>query len=194
MATDLNTGKCILFSAPSGAGKTTIVRYLLDHNSSLAFSISACSRAPRGVEVDGKDYYFLGVDKFQQKIKEEAFLEWEEVYADNYYGTLKEEVERIWALGKTVVFDVDVVGALNIKKQLGNRALAIFVQAPSYEELERRLRSRSTESEEKIQMRMAKAKDELAKSVEFDVILENNELSVACQKAEELVAQFLKNQ
>lgn len=194
MATDLNTGKCILFSAPSGAGKTTIVRYLLDHNSSLAFSISACSRAPRGVEVDGKDYYFLGVDKFQQKIKEGAFLEWEEVYADNYYGTLKEEVERIWALGKTVVFDVDVVGALNIKKQLGDRALAIFVQAPSYEELERRLRSRSTESEEKIQMRMAKAKDELAKSVEFDVILENNELSVACQKAEELVAQFLKNQ
>lgn len=194
MATDLNTGKCILFSAPSGAGKTTIVRHLLDHNSMLAFSISACSRAPRGVEVEGKDYYFLGVEKFQQKIKEEAFLEWEEVYADNYYGTLKEEVERIWALGKTVVFDVDVVGALNIKKQLGDRALAIFVQAPSYEELERRLRSRSTESEEKIQMRMAKAKDELAKSVEFDVILENNELSVACQKAEELVAQFLKNQ
>jgi guanylate kinase len=194
MATDLNTGKCILFSAPSGAGKTTIVRHLLDHNSMLAFSISACSRTPRGVEVDGKDYYFLGVEKFQQKIKEEAFLEWEEVYADNYYGTLKEEVERIWSLGKTVVFDVDVVGALNIKKQLGERALAIFVQAPSYEELERRLRSRSTESEEKIQMRMAKAKDELAKSVEFDVILENNELSVACQKAEELVAQFLKNQ
>lgn len=194
MATDLNTGKCILFSAPSGAGKTTIVRHLLDHNSMLAFSISACSRAPRGVEVDGKDYYFLGVDKFQQKIKEGAFLEWEEVYADNYYGTLKEEVERIWALGKTVVFDVDVVGALNIKKKLGDRALAIFVQAPSYEELERRLRSRSTESEEKIQMRMAKAKDELAKSVEFDVILENKELSVACQKAEELVAQFLKNQ
>ena len=194
MATDLNTGKCILFSAPSGAGKTTIVRHLLDHNSMLAFSISACSRAPRGVEVDGKDYYFLGVEKFQQKIKEEAFLEWEEVYVDNYYGTLKEEVERIWALGKTVVFDVDVVGELNIKKQLGERALAIFVQAPSYEELERRLRSRSTESEEKIQMRMAKAKDELAKSVEFDVILENNELSVACQKAEELVAQFLKNQ
>ena len=194
MATDLNTGKCILFSAPSGAGKTTIVRHLLDHNSMLAFSISACSRAPRGVEVDGKDYYFLGVEKFQQKIKEEAFLEWEEVYVDNYYGTLKEEVERIWSLGKTVVFDVDVVGALNIKKQLGERALAIFVQAPSYEELERRLRSRSTESEEKIQMRMAKAKDELAKSVEFDVILENNDLSVACQKAEELVAQFLKNQ
>ena len=116
------------------------------------------------------------------------------MYVDNYYGTLKEEVERIWALGKTVVFDVDVVGALNIKRQLGERALAIFVQAPSYEELERRLRSRSTESEEKIQMRMAKAKDELAKSVEFDVILENNDLSVACQKAEELVAQFLKNQ
>ena len=194
MATNLNTGKCILFSAPSGAGKTTIVRHLLEHNPSLAFSISACSRAPRGLEVDGKDYYFLGLEKFQQKIKEGAFLEWEEVYDDNYYGTLKEEVERIWSLGKTVVFDVDVVGALNIKKQLGERALAIFVQAPSYEELERRLRSRSTESEEKIQMRMAKAKDELAKSVEFDVILENNDLSDACQKAEELVAQFLKNQ
>ena len=194
MATDLNTGKCILFSAPSGAGKTTIVRHLLEHNPSLAFSISACSRAPRGLEVDGKDYYFLGVEKFQQKIKEGAFLEWEEVYDDNYYGTLKEEVERIWALGKTVVFDVDVVGALNIKKQLGERALAIFVQAPSYEELERRLRSRSTESEEKIQMRMAKAKEEMAKAESFDVILENIDLSNACQKAEQLVAQFLHNQ
>ena len=194
MATDLNTGKCILFSAPSGAGKTTIVRHLLEHNPSLAFSISACSRAPRGLEVDGKDYYFLGVEKFQQKIKEGAFLEWEEVYDDNYYGTLKEEVERIWSLGKTVVFDVDVVGALNIKKQLGERALAIFVQAPSYEELERRLRSRSTESEEKIQMRMAKAKEEMAKAESFDVILENIDLSNACQKAEQLVAQFLHNQ
>ena len=194
MATDLNTGKCILFSAPSGAGKTTIVRHLLEHNPSLAFSISACSRAPRGLEVDGKDYYFLGLEKFQQKIKEGAFLEWEEVYDDNYYGTLKEEVERIWALGKTVVFDVDVVGALNIKKQLGERALAIFVQAPSYEELERRLRSRSTESEEKIQMRMAKAKEEMAKAESFDVILENIDLSNACQKAEQLVAQFLHNQ
>ncbi len=194
MATDLNTGKCILFSAPSGAGKTTIVRHLLEHNPSLAFSISACSRAPRGVEEDGKDYYFLGLEKFQQKIKEGAFLEWEEVYAENYYGTLKEEVERIWSLGKTVVFDVDVVGALNIKKQLGERALAIFVQAPSYEELERRLRSRSTESEEKIQMRMAKAKEEMAKAESFDVILENIDLSNACQKAEQLVAQFLHNQ
>jgi guanylate kinase len=194
MTTNVTTGKCILFSAPSGAGKTTIVRHLLAQNPLLAFSISACSRDPRGVEVDGKDYYFLGVEKFQQKIKEEAFLEWEEVYADNYYGTLKEEVERIWSLGKTVVFDVDVVGALNIKKQLGDRALAIFVQAPSYEELERRLRSRSTESEEKIQMRMAKAKEEMAKSEAFDVILENIDLSNACQKAEQLVAQFLKNQ
>ena len=194
MATDLNTGKCILFSAPSGAGKTTIVRHLLEHNPSLAFSISACSRAPRGLEVDGKDYYFLGLEKFQQKIKEEAFLEWEEVYAENYYGTLKEEVERIWSLGKTVVFDVDVVGALNIKKQLGERALSIFVQAPSFEELERRLRSRSTESEEKIQMRMAKAKEEMAKAESFDVILENIDLSNACQKAEQLVAQFLHNQ
>jgi len=194
MTTNLTTGKCILFSAPSGAGKTTIVRHLLAQNPLLAFSISACSRAPRGVEEDGKDYYFLGLEKFQQKIKEEAFLEWEEVYDDNYYGTLKEEVERIWSLGKTVVFDVDVVGALNIKKQLGDRALAIFVQAPSYEELERRLRSRSTESEEKIQMRMAKAKEEMAKAESFDVILENIDLSNACQKAEQLVAQFLKNQ
>jgi guanylate kinase len=194
MTTNLTTGKCILFSAPSGAGKTTIVRHLLAQNPLLAFSISACSRAPRGVEEDGKDYYFLGLEKFQQKIKEEAFLEWEEVYDDNYYGTLKEEVERIWSLGKTVVFDVDVVGALNIKKQLGDRALAIFVQAPSYEELERRLRSRSTESEEKIQMRMAKAKEEMAKAESFDVILENIDLSNACQKAEQLVAQFLHNQ
>jgi guanylate kinase len=194
MTTNLTTGKCILFSAPSGAGKTTIVRHLLAQNPLLAFSISACSRAPRGVEEDGKDYYFLGLEKFQQKIKEEAFLEWEEVYDDNYYGTLKEEVERIWSLGKTVVFDVDVVGALNIKKQLGDRALAIFVQAPSYEELERRLRSRSTESEEKIQMRMAKAKEEMAKAESFDVILENIDLSNACQKAKQLVAQFLHNQ
>ncbi len=185
------TGKCIIFSAPSGAGKTTIVRHLLTVENRLEFSISACSRDPRINEVDGKDYHFLGVEGFKQKIEEGAFIEWEEVYKDNFYGTLKSEIERIWAAGKSVVFDVDVVGGLNLKRQLGDQALAVFVQPPSVEELENRLRSRSTETEEKIQLRMSKARQELAQSSGFDVILHNVHLDQACAEAEMLVSKFL---
>ena len=185
-------GKSIIFSAPSGAGKTTIVHHLLTKNLGLEFSISACSRNPRIHEVDGKDYYFFDVDVFKQKIEEEAFVEWEEVYTNNFYGTLKSEMQRIWSQGKTVIFDVDVVGGLNLKKEFGDNALAVFVEPPSYEELEKRLRGRSTESEDKIRQRMEKAAKELAFAEEFDHILVNDDLLVAFQKAEELVKDFLK--
>lgn len=192
MAESQVTGKCIIFSAPSGAGKTTIVRYLLVQELGLEFSISACSREPRNTEKHGVDYYFLGIEGFKEKIAEHAFVEWEEVYADNFYGTLKSEIERIWKAGKTVAFDVDVIGGLNLKNQLKDQALAIFVQPPSVEELEKRLRNRSTETEEKIQMRMSKAREELALAPKFDVILENIELEVACKQASDLVKNFLK--
>ena len=144
------SGKCVIFSAPSGAGKTTIVHALLDANIGLEFSVSACSRDPRPNEMDGKDYHFLGIEGFKQQIDADAFVEWEEVYTNNFYGTLRSEIERIWKNGHTVIFDVDVIGGLNLKKSFGDQALAIFVQPPSYEELEQRLRFRSTETEEKI--------------------------------------------
>lgn len=184
-------GKCIIFSAPSGAGKTTIVHHLLATNPNLEFSVSACSRDPRGSEIHGKDYFFLGIEGFQQKIKEEAFLEWEEVYTNNYYGTLRSEIERIWSEGKAVIFDVDVIGGLNLKKIFGDNALAVFVQPPSIDELEKRLRGRSTESEDKIQQRLAKAQKELSTADQFDIILENNDLVKTCNKAEYLVEEFL---
>lgn len=186
------TGKCVIFSAPSGAGKTTIVHYLLNQIPELAFSVSACSRDPRGEETDGKDYYFLGVEGFRQKIEEEAFVEWEEVYTNNFYGTLKSELERIWSMGKTVIFDVDVVGGLNLKRAFGEMALAVFVQPPSFEILEERLRFRSTEDEAKINMRLSKAQQELDRAPEFDVVLLNDELTKACKEAEVLVREFLK--
>jgi guanylate kinase len=185
-------GKCIIFSAPSGAGKTTIVHHLLSKNLGLEFSISACSRDLRPNEVDKKDYHFLGIDGFKDKIKEQAFVEWEEVYTNNFYGTLKSEMERIWSEGKAVIFDVDVIGGLNIKKQFGDNAYSIFVKPPSYEELEKRLRGRSTESEDKINQRMEKASKELAFSSEFDCILINDNLDEACVKAEQLVIDFLE--
>ena len=185
-------GKCVIFSAPSGAGKTTIVHYLLRRNLGLEFSVSACSRDPRENEIDGKDYHFLGIEGFKKKIAENAFVEWEEVYSNNFYGTLKSEMERIWSEGKTVIFDVDVIGGLNLKKKFQDNALAIFVQPPSYEELENRLRKRSTESEDKINQRMEKATKELSFSSEFDFILINDDLEIACEKAEELVKEFLK--
>ena len=192
-ATHDTSGKCIIFSAPSGAGKTTIVHHLLNANIGLAFSVSACSRNPRPNETDGKDYYFLGLEGFRKLIKEDAFIEWEEVYTDNYYGTLRSEIERIWSEGKTVIFDVDVVGGLNIKRIFGGQALAIFVQPPSYDELEKRLRLRSTESEEKINMRMAKARKELSSASEFDVILINDDLEVACSEAKRMVTEFIQS-
>lgn len=184
-------GKCVIFSAPSGAGKTTIVHHLLDQNIGLEFSVSACSRGPRPNEVNGKDYYFLGVEGFKQKINEDAFVEWEEVYTDNFYGTLKSEVERIWKNGNAVIFDVDVIGGLNLKKIFGENALAVFVEPPSVDELEKRLRGRSTETEEKIAQRLAKAREEISYSEQFDVILINDDLEKACDQAEMLVKTFL---
>ena len=192
-ATHDKSGKCVIFSAPSGAGKTTIVHHLLNANIGLAFSVSACSRDPRPNETDGKDYYFLGLEGFRKLIQEDAFIEWEEVYTDNYYGTLRSEIERIWSEGKTVIFDVDVIGGLNIKRIFGDQALAIFVQPPSYDELEKRLRHRSTESEEKINMRMAKARKELSSASEFDVILINDDLEVACAEAKRIVTEFIQS-
>lgn len=184
-------GKCVIFSAPSGAGKTTIVHHLLAQNIGLEFSVSACSRDPRPNEIDGKDYYFLGVEKFKYKIKENAFVEWEEVYKDNFYGTLKSEVERIWKNGHSVIFDVDVIGGLNLKKIFGENALAVFVEPPSLEELENRLRGRSTETEDKITQRLAKAREEISFSDQFDSILINDTLDTACAEAEVLVKKFL---
>lgn len=192
-ATHDTSGKCVIFSAPSGAGKTTIVHHLLNANIGLAFSVSACSRDPRPNETDGKDYYFLGLEGFRKLIEEDSFIEWEEVYTDNYYGTLRSEIERIWSEGKTVIFDVDVIGGLNIKRIFGDQALAIFVQPPSYDELEKRLRHRSTESEEKINMRMAKARKELSSASEFDVILINDDLEVACAEAKRIVTEFIQS-
>ena len=190
MSTRVN-GKCIIFSAPSGAGKTTIVHALLAAQLGLEFSVSACSRDPRPNEINGKDYYFLGIEGFKEKIGEGAFLEWEEVYTDNFYGTLKAEIERIWSAGHAVIFDVDVVGGLNLKRIFGNQALAVFVQPPSEEELEKRLRYRSTETEDKIQQRLRKAGQELSRANEFDVILVNEDLEVAIEQAKSLVTSFL---
>lgn len=186
-------GKCIIFSAPSGAGKTTIVRALVNKpDLRLEFSVSACSREPRPNEVNGKDYYFLGIEGFKQQIEQDAFVEWEEVYTDHFYGTLRSEIEQIWENGHTVIFDVDVIGGLNLKRFFGANALAVFVQPPSYDELEKRLRYRSTETEEKIQQRMAKAKAELAKANEFDVVLVNDTLEHAIEKATEIVNNFIQ--
>lgn len=184
-------GKLIIFSAPSGAGKTTIVKHLLQLGFDLEFSVSATSRQPRAGEVNGKDYYFLSESEFRKKIENDEFLEWEEVYSGIFYGTLKSEVERIRHAGKNVIFDVDVVGGLNIKKFYGSEALAVFVQPPSVEELKNRLRNRSTESEEKIEMRVAKAEHEMEFAGRFDVIIVNNELSEALTKAEKITAEFL---
>lgn len=184
-------GKCIIFSAPSGAGKTTIVHRLLNEINSLEFSVSACSRLARPNEKNGEDYYFLGIEEFRKKINEQAFVEWEEVYPNNFYGTLKSEIERIWSHNKVVVFDVDVVGGLNLKHFFGSNALAVFVQPPSVEVLEERLRSRKTESEEKIHMRISKATFEINRAKEFDYILINNNLDVAVAEIKERIIQFI---
>tara|TARA_R100001369_G_scaffold29172_1_gene52365 strand:+ start:57586 stop:58173 length:588 start_codon:yes stop_codon:yes gene_type:complete len=188
----MKTGKLIVFSAPSGSGKTTIVQHLLSKPElNLEFSISATSREPRGDEVEGKDYYYLNLHEFKQKIKNEEFLEWEEVYRDNFYGTLKAEIERIWASGKNVIFDIDVVGGLDIKHIYPKQTLAVFVKPPSIEELKIRLKKRKTESEDKINMRVAKASIELATAPQFDFIIENNNLQVALNEAYELVSTFV---
>ena len=186
--------KLLIFSAPSGAGKTTLVRHLLSQEElKLAFSISATSRAPRGKEIDGKDYYFLSNEDFNQKVKDGAFLEWEEVYSGTKYGTLISEVERIWSEGNSVIFDIDVVGGLNLKSLYDDRALAVFVMPPDEEELERRLRGRQTDSEDKIRQRLAKARKEIGRSDRFDYVLLNKDLEKAKQEAYNLVKVFLGN-
>ena len=185
-------GKLIVFSAPSGSGKTTIVRHLLKQKElNLEFSISAASRAPRGEEKDGVDYYFMDIKEFKQHIKNGDFLEWEEVYRDNFYGTLKSEVERIWAQGKNVIFDIDVVGGLRIKKKFPKETLAVFVKPPSVDELKIRLKKRKTESAEKINMRIAKASIEMATAPQFDFIIVNDKLEKALKEAETLVANHI---
>ena len=188
----MNNGKLIVFSAPSGSGKTTIVKYLLEQKElHLDFSISATSREKRGDEIDGKDYYFLSAEEFQNKIAADEFVEYEEVYTDNFYGTLNAEVERIWALGKHVIFDIDVAGGLRIKSKFPNETLAVFVKPPSVDELKRRLKQRSTESEDKINMRIAKASVELATAPQFDTIIKNYDLDVAKEDAYQLVKDFI---
>ena len=183
--------KCIIISAPSGAGKTTIVQAILQEVKQLSFSISACSRDPRGQEIDGKDYYFLGKQGFEEKMAEDAFLEWEEVYEGMYYGTLKSELTRIWSQGQIVIFDVDVVGGLNLKKIMGERALSIFVKPPSIEELERRLRHRNTDSDEKIAMRLSKAKFEIDQANGFDFVIVNDDLQQAIATVKQKIETFI---
>ena len=188
----MSQGKLIVFSAPSGSGKTTIVKHLLKQPElNLEFSISATSRDKRGEEINGKDYYFLSAKEFISKIKKDEFLEWEEVYRDNFYGTLKTEVERIWALGKHVIFDIDVSGGLRIKRKFPEQTLAIFVKPPSIDELKIRLKKRKTESDDKINMRVAKASAELATAPLFDVIIENDSLDKALDEAYTLVNDFV---
>ncbi|PCH91504.1 MAG: guanylate kinase [Bacteroidetes bacterium] len=185
------SGKLIIFSAPSGAGKTTIVHHLLKQDLNLEFSISACSRDVRAGEQDAIDYYFLGVDTFKEKIDNEEFLEWEEVYPDQYYGTLKSEVDKTLAKGKHLIFDVDVVGGLNIKDFYSNQALSVFVMPPSIEHLKARLLKRSTESETSVNKRVEKAASELQYANRFDEILLNDDRNEAFTKAETIVKSFL---
>ncbi len=188
---EFKEGKLVIFSAPSGAGKTTIVKALLQSDLKLEFSISAASRIKRHNETDGKDYYFISAEEFRRKIAAEEFLEWEEVYQDHFYGTLKSEVARIWSKGCHVIFDVDVIGGLNIKKHYNEKALAIFVMPPSVDELENRLRRRSTESEENLKKRVEKARHELSFAPGFDKIIVNDNLVHAIQEAKDLVKTFL---
>lgn len=186
-------GKLIVFSAPSGSGKTTIVRHLLNQEDlNLEFSVSCTSREARGDEKHGENYYFISLKEFKQHIKNGDFLEWEEVYRDNFYGTLNTEVERIWSLGKNVIFDIDVVGGLRIKKKYPEQTLAVFVKPPSIDELKIRLKKRKTEDEDKINMRIAKASVELATAPQFDYIIKNHDLETALKDSHDLVKKFLK--
>jgi guanylate kinase len=184
-------GKALIFSAPSGSGKTTIVRHLLQNNSDLGFSISASTRDKRGrTEQHGKDYYFLSPEEFKQKIDTNQFIEWEEVYEGNFYGTLKSEIERLWNEGKNVIFDVDVKGGLSLKKYFGDKALAVFVKVPSIEVLKERLKDRGTESEESLSRRLFKAKFEMGFEDKFDVVLVNEDRERSLQEAQKLYNEF----
>jgi guanylate kinase len=185
-------GKLVIFSAPSGSGKTTIVRELLKRFECFEFSISATSRAPRGVEKDGVDYYFLTNEEFKARVERDEFVEWEEVYQGTCYGTLKSEMERIWAKGNVILFDVDVIGGINLKRIFGADACSVFVQPPSIEELERRLRGRGTDAEEVIQKRIAKAEFELSKAPVFDHVVINDVLEDAVNEVSAIISQFLK--
>ncbi|MDB4534786.1 guanylate kinase [Vicingaceae bacterium] len=185
-------GKCIILCAPSGAGKTSITKYLLQQDLGLEFSISACNREKREGEIDGVDYHFLSTEDFKKRIENNEFAEWEEVYKDNYYGTLKTEINRIWNNGKNVIFDVDVEGGLSLTKHFGEKVLAMFIKPPSFEALEERLRARGTEDEEKIQKRLDKAVKELEFSKWFDYIILNDNLADAQKEVQMLVKTFLK--
>lgn len=189
----MTQGKAIIFSAPSGAGKTTIVRHLLGISDlKLSFSVSATTRTKRPYEVDGKDYFFISTEEFIVKKNADEFVEWEEVYTNQFYGTLKSEIEKIWAEGRHVIFDLDVLGGLNLKKIFGDRALAVFVKPPSIESLRFRLRNRSTETAEKIAMRIAKAQHELSFESQFDAVIVNDILEEAFLQAETNVRAFLE--
>lgn len=185
-------GKLLIFSAPSGSGKSTIVNHLMEKYPSLAFSISACSRLPRGTEIHGKEYYFLSPDEFRKKINEDAFIEWEEVYPGQYYGTLRSEVDRIWEAGHHAVFDIDVVGGLNLKKLYGEQACAIFIEPPSIEVLEERLRIRGTEDEASLQKRLGKAEHEMSYASGFDHVIINRHLTDALEASEIVISRFLQ--
>lgn len=187
----MQQGKCIILSAPSGAGKTTLVQYLLEQNLNLSFSISACTRQKRQNELDGIDYYFYSVEEFKNLIAKKAFVEWEEVYEDHFYGTLYSEIEKIWKQGRHVIFDVDVIGGLNLKKYFAEKALAIFVMPPNIATLEQRLRLRNSEDEEKLQKRISKAESELKKADLFDEIIVNDNLEDALEEVVSLVKDFL---
>lgn len=188
----MKEGKIIIFSAPSGSGKSTIVNYLLQRDLHLDFSISATSRAPRGSEKNGVEYYFLTPNEFRKRIENDEFVEYEEVYKDCFYGTLRSELDRIWSAGNHIVFDVDVVGGVNLKKIFGAQALSIFIQPPSLEELRRRLVGRATDSAEKIEQRLAKAEKELTFAGQFDKVVLNDNLEQAESEVERLVRQFIE--
>ena len=189
----MKKGKLIVFSAPSGSGKTTLVKALLQKNLPLSFSISATSRKPRAGEIDGKDYYFLSSEDFKDKIDREEFVEFEEVYADQYYGTLKSELDRLWQLGKTPVLDIDVKGAINVQNVLGDNSLSIFIMPPSIEVLKERLMNRQTESAEAIQTRIDKAAYEMEYSKAFKAIVKNEVLEVACAEVAKLIENFINH-
>jgi guanylate kinase len=186
-------GKLIIFSAPSGAGKTTIVHHLLKKIPELEFSVSATTRKPRGDEQEGKDYYFITKQEFLHRIAKKQFVEFEEVYSGTFYGTLRTEIERVWSHGKTVIFDIDVEGGLHLKRKYDGSALAVFVQPPSLEVLKERLAGRGTDNHDKLQERFEKAEKELNYAPQFDIILKNHDLQTACEEAEELVKNFLRN-
>ena len=186
-------GKLIVISAPSGAGKTSIVHYLLKNIPELSFSVSACSRDKRDNETDKEDYHFLGVEGFKNKINEDSFLEWEEVYRNQFYGTFKSEVDRILKDGKSVIFDVDVVGGLNIKKQYSKKCISIFIMPPSADILRKRLTSRGSETKESIQKRLNNVEEEISRKNSFDKVILNDDFNTACNETKELVTKFINS-